>query len=183
MFLRLLRKNALIGLICGLAIEAWIALPGEVLIATAAAQWLSRGASELWSWLEVGAAAVAGMLINDLALYSLSRVARGVALQFIHLPHPHFHLSGLDLMVAKFIPPLRSAAFVLYGFQGGHLEHLLYVSLISSVFWVGGYALLGKKFRGRILRLLARLESRNRWTTAAEIALTLASLALIAYPL
>lgn len=183
MFLRLLRKNALVALICGLAVEAWIALPGEALIATAAAQWLSRSANDLWAWLELAAAAVGGMLVNDLALYSLSRVARGVASQFIHLPHAHFHLSGLDLVAAKFIPPLRSAAFVLYGFQGAHLQHLLVVSLGSSLLWVCGYALLGRTYQGRILGLLHRLEQRNRWVTAAEIAMTIAGLALIVYPL
>lgn len=183
MFIRLLRKNAIVALVCGLAIEAWIAIPGEALIAAAAARWLSQAANEFQAWLEVAVAAMAGMLVNDLALFSLSRVARGVATQFVHLPHTHWHLSGLELIAAKFIPPLRSAAFVLYGFQGGHFSHFLVASLLSSLLWVVGYALLGRRFRGGILRLLQRIETRNRWATTAEIVLSFGGLLLICYPL
>ncbi len=163
--------------------EAWIAIPGEALIAATAARVFERTASQVWSWIEVSVVAIGAMLINDLTLFSLSRVARDVAAQFIHLPRAHFHLSGVDVMLAKFVPPLRSAAFVLYGFEGTRLWHFFYVSILSSVIWVLGWVLLGKAFRQPISRFLRKLDGGNRWIGALEIVLTLASILLIVYPL
>lgn len=183
MFLRLLRKNALIALVCGLAIEAWIAIPGEAIIAASASRWITQAGNDVLGWVELAAAAIGGMLVNDLALFSLSKVARVVAAQFVHLPHAHFHLTGLELLAAKFIPPLRSAAFVLYGFQGAHLSRCLTFSLAGSLVWVLGYALLGHRFRGHISRFIQRLERRGRWVAAAEVVLTVASVLLVVYPL
>lgn len=164
-------------------IEAWIAIPGEALIAASAARIFDRTASQVWSWLEVSAVAIGAMLINDLTLFSLSRVARDIATQFIHLPRAHFHLSGVEVMVAKFVPPLRSAAFVLYGFEGTRLGHFFFVSLISSLIWVLAWALLGRTFRQPILKFLHRLDGGNRWVTVLEILLTFASVLLIFCPL
>lgn len=183
MVIRLLKKNALLALLCGLIIEAWIAIPGEALIAASAARLFDRTAHQFWSWLEVGAVAIGAMLINDLTLFSLSRVARDVATQFIHLPRAHFHLSGMEVMVAKFVPPLRSAAFVLYGFEGTRLGHFFFVSIVSSVIWVLAWALLGRTFREPIVRFLERLDGGNRWITALEIVATFASILLIFSPL
>ncbi len=163
--------------------EAWIAVPGEALIAATAARVFERTASQVWSWIEVSVVAIGAMLINDLTLFSLSRVARDVAAQFIHLPRARFHLSGVDVMLAKFVPPLRSAAFVLYGFEGTRLGHFFYVSVLSSVIWVLGWVLLGKTFRRPISRFLRKLDGGNRWIGALEIVLTVASILLIVYPL
>ena len=163
--------------------EAWIAIPGEALIAATAARVFERTANQVWSWIEVSVVAIGAMLINDLTLFSLSRVARDVAARFIHLPRARFHLSGVDVMLAKFVPPLRSAAFVLYGFEGTRLGHFFYVSILSSVIWVLGWVLLGKAFRQPISRFLRKLDGGNRWIGVLEIALTLASILLIVYPL
>ncbi len=163
--------------------EAWIAIPGEALIAATAARVFERTASQVWSWIEVSVVAIGAMLINDLTLFSLSRVARDVAARFIHVPRAHFHLSGVDVMLAKFVPPLRSAAFVLYGFEGTRLGHFFYVSILSSVIWVLGWVLLGKAFRQPISRFLRKLDGGNRWIGALETVLTLVSILLIVYPL
>ena len=80
-------------------------------------------------------------------------------------------------------PPLRSAAFVLYGFEGTRLGHFFYVSVLSSVIWVLGWVLLGKTFRRPISRFLRKLDGGNRWIGALEIVLTVASILLIVYPL
>ncbi|MGH9534808.1 MAG: DedA family protein [Terriglobales bacterium] len=183
MITRLFRKNAILALLCGLAVEAWIAIPGEALIAATAARVFERTSNQLWSWLEVSVVAVGAMLVNDLALFSLSRVARDVVARFIHLPRAHFHLSGMYVILAKFVPPLRSAAFVLYGFEGTRLGHFFYISAISSVIWVLAWALLGKTFRQPIVKFLHKLDGGNRWVTALEVVLTVASVALIFYPL
>lgn len=183
MVTRLLRKNALLALLCGLLIEAWIAIPGEALIAASAARLFERSASQIWNWLEITAVAIGAMLINDLALFSLSRAARDIATQFIHLPRAHFHLSGVEVMLAKFVPPLRSAAMVFYGFEGTRFGHFFFVSLVGSVIWVLAWALLGKTFRQPILKFLNRLDGGKRWVTVLEIVLTFAGVLLLFCPL
>jgi membrane protein DedA with SNARE-associated domain len=166
------------GLIAGLMVEAWIAIPGEALIAVAAARVVRRA----WAVLQVAGAGVAGMLVNDVALFAVSRVARGFAHRVAHAPGWHLHLNALEVLAAKFFPPLRSAAFVLYGIQGTQFSHFLWVSLLTSAAWIAVYILLGHVFRGRILQGLHLLDSRGKLATFAEFALTVATVLLVVRP-
>ena len=120
-----------------------------------------------------------GMLINDLALFGLSRVGRGVLVGWLGVHGWHWHLSAQVVMGAKFLPPLRSAAYIIYGLQGVPLSRFLEVSLLSSAVWIAVYALLGKNFRHGIGRVMERLERRGRWTTFAEISLTAVAIAAV----
>lgn len=180
MFLRLIRKHPIIGLLVGLTVEAWIAVPGEALIATAAARTL-LAARTLWRLTVAG---ISGMLVNDLALFGLSRVANDAARHWLARAHIHarLHLSGVELLAAKFIPPLRTPAFMVYGFQGTHLADFLLVSAATSLCWVYAYALLGHLCRDRILGFLHIFDSRGRLTWAVEAGLTVASFALLLRP-
>lgn len=179
MFLRMIQKWPMLGLLFALSIEAWIPVPGEALIAAAASRALRSAAG----MLRVSAVALAGMMVNDLVLYGISRMARGVALHFIHHHLLHLHLNTMEMLVAKFLPPVRSTAFVLYGFQGIGLQQFLLTSLLTSLVWIGIYALVGTHFRATISRLFHVVEgSRGRWITIAEIALTVASLVMILQP-
>lgn len=179
MFFRLIQKWPLLGLLFALSIEAWIPTPGEALIAAAA----SRALRKLMSMARVMVTALAGMLINDLVLYTISRMARGLAMHFIHHHLLRLHLTTAELLVAKFLPPVRSTAFVLYGFQGVPLERFILTSLFTSLVWVVAYALLGTHFRARISRLFRVLEGkRGHWFAAAEIVLTVVTVVLILQP-
>lgn len=179
MFLRIIQRWPILGLLFALSIEAWIPVPGEALIAAAASRAL-RNAAGL---LRVALIALAGMMANDLVLYGISRMARGLALHFIHHNLLRVHLNVTEMLVAKFLPPVRSTAFVLYGFQGTGLHQFVLTSLLTSVVWIGLYALLGNQFRASFSRLFHMVEGRHgRWITAVEIVLTVASIALIFQP-
>lgn len=179
MFLRMIQRWPIVGLLFALSIEAWIPVPGEALIAAAA----SRALRSLTGLLRVAMIALAGMMVNDLVLYAISRLARGLALRFIHHNLLRVHLNATEMLVAKFLPPVRSTAFVLYGFQGTGLHQFLLTSMLTSMIWIGIYALVGNQFRASISRLFQVVEgNRGRWITAAEIVLTVASLALILQP-
>lgn len=179
MFLRMIQKWPILGLLFALSMEAWIPVPGEALIAAAA----SRALRSMAGLARVAIVALAGMMANDLVLYGISRMARGVALHFIHHNLLRVHLNVTEMLVAKFLPPVRSTAFVLYGFQGTDLRHFLITSLLTSVVWIGIYALVGTRFRSTISRLFHVVEgTRGRWITAVEIVLTVASIALIFQP-
>jgi membrane protein DedA with SNARE-associated domain len=177
--LKLIRKHPYYGLVAGLMIEAWIAIPGEALIAIAAARALRRA----WAGLQLAGAAVAGMLVNDLALYGVSRLARGMAHRLAHHPGVHWKLNGFEVLGAKFLPPLRSAAFVIYGFQGTALGHFLVVSVLTSLAWVGVYMLLGRLFHGHILQALHLVDSRGRLAAVVEFALTVLTVLIIVRPI
>lgn len=179
MFLRIIQRWPILGLLFALSIEAWIPVPGEALIAAAA----SRALRSVAGLLRVSAIALAGMLANDLVLYGISRMARGLALRFVHHSLLRVHLNVTEMLVAKFLPPVRSTAFVLYGFQGIDLRQFILTSLLTSMVWIGIYALLGNQFRTSISRLFHVVEgTRGRWITAIEIVLTVASIALILQP-
>jgi membrane protein DedA with SNARE-associated domain len=156
-----------------LSIEAWIAVPGEALIALAASSLVSRAVS--LARMAVGG--IAGMLVNDFVLFGLSRVGRGVVVHWIGLHKLHFHLSAEVMLGAKFLPPLRSAAYVIYGLQGTPFSRFLWVSVLSSLLWVSVYALVGQGLRGRIGGWMDRLERRGGWMPALEVGLTLAAVA------
>lgn len=173
--LRLIRKHPVAGLLLGLSLEAWLAVPGEALIAIAAGAVVGRARG----WLRMMASGLGGMLLNDLALYGLSRIGRGVLVHWIGLHRPHVHLSAVLVVGAKFLPPLRSAAYLVYGLQGVSLEHFLLVSCFSSLAWIGLYTLLGRRFWRGILGGLDRAERHGRWLSLAEVALTLAVVAVI----
>jgi membrane protein DedA with SNARE-associated domain len=173
--LRFIRRHPFAGLLLALSIEAWIAVPGEALIALAASSLVSRGLS----LARMAAGGIAGMLINDFVLFGLSRAGRGVVVRWIGVHGLHFHLSAEIMLAAKFIPPLRSAAYVIYGLQGTPFSRFLWVSLVSSLLWVTVYALIGQSLKHRIGSWMNRLESRSRWITAAEIGLTLAAAAAL----
>jgi membrane protein DedA with SNARE-associated domain len=178
LLLKLIRKHPFYGLIAGLMIEAWIAVPGEALIAIATAKLVRRS----FALLQVVGAGVAGMLVNDVALYGISRLANGMARRLMHHAGIHLRLNGFEVLLAKFVPPLRSAAFVVYGFQGTAFGHFLWVSVLTSLAWVGAYMLLGRLFRTRILDTLHLLDSRGRWSAVVEVALTVATLLIIVRP-
>jgi membrane protein DedA with SNARE-associated domain len=121
-----------------------------------------------------------GMLINDLVLFGISRIGRDVVVNWIGAHSLlHWHLSAEAVMGAKFLPPLRSAAYLIYGLQGVPLTRFLEVSLLSSTVWIIIYALLGHNFKHGIGWFMEKLEVRGRWTTAAEIALTVGVIALV----
>lgn len=179
MFLRMIQKWPILGLLFALSIEAWIPVPGEALIAAAA----SRALRSLAGLLRVALISLAGMLLNDLALYGISRMARGLALHFIHHNLLRVHLNVTEMLVAKFLPPVRSTAFVVYGFQGTDLRQFILTSLLTSVVWIGIYALVGNQFRSSISRLFHVVEGkRGHWITAVEIVLTVASILIIFQP-
>lgn len=173
--LRLIRKHPVTGLILALGVEAWLAIPGEAMIAVAASALVARAGN----MLRMLACAVLGMLLNDLALFGLSRLGRGVLVDWIGVHSLHVHLSAEMVMGAKFVPPLRSAAYIIYGLQGVPLIRFLEVSILSSVVWISLYALLGQVFHGRIAGFMERVERGGHWTTVAEWALTAAVLAVI----
>lgn len=173
--LRLIRKHPIVGLLLALSVEAWLAVPGEALIAIAASAIVGKTAS----FLRMAGAGLAGMLINDLALFGLSRMGRGVLVHWIGLHHFHFHLSPTLVMGAKFLPPLRIAAYLIYGLQGVALSRFLWVSLLSSLIWISLYALVGKGFHRGITLGMERAERHGRWMSMAEVALTLAVVAAI----
>ncbi|MGH9466801.1 MAG: DedA family protein [Terriglobales bacterium] len=154
--------------------EAWLALPGEAMIALAASTM-----GEAYGLVRMAVAGVAGMLVNDFILFLLSRAGRDVLVHWIGLHHLHFHLSSGAVLGAQFFPPLRSAAYVIYGLQGASLQHFLTVAAISSFCWVGLYLLVGHGFRRKIARMMHWLEARGKWATAAEVVLTLALVAAI----
>ena len=172
--LRLIRNHPLAGLVLALSLEAWLAVPGEAMIALAASTLLSECLVEAYGLLRLALGGVAGMLVNDLVLFGLSRAGRGVLLHWIGRHPLHFHLSSELVLGAKFLPPLRSAAYVVYGLQGAPFSRFLAVSLLSSLLWVVLYLALGFSFRGHIRQWMQRAERRRGWMTAAEIALTLA---------
>lgn len=174
--LRLIREHPVLGLVCALSLEAWIAVPGEAMIALAA----TTIAGEVFGWLRLAISGIAGMLINDLALFGLSRVGRGVLAQWIGVHALHFRLSADMVLGAKFIPPLRSAAYMIYGLQGAPFSRFLVVSLASSAIWVCFYALAGRRFRGVIERLMNRAERfGGRWLTWTEVGLAVGAIAAI----
>jgi len=174
--LRLIREHPVLGLVCALSLEAWIAVPGEAMIALAA----TAIAGEIFGWLRLAVSGIAGMLVNDLALFGLSRVGRGVLAQWIGVHALHFRLSADMVLGAKFIPPLRSAAYMIYGLQGAPFSRFLVVSLVSSAIWVCVYALAGRRFRGVISRAMDGAERRGgRWLTVAEVGLTIGAIAAI----
>lgn len=173
--LRLLRKHPVVGLLLALSLEAWLAVPGEALIAIAASSIVGKTAS----FLRMAGAGLGGMLINDLALFGLSRIGRGVLVHWIGMHHMHFHLSPPLVMGAKFLPPLRSAAYLIYGLQGVALSRFFWVSLLSSLIWVGLYALVGKGFHRGIQRSMERAERHGRWMSLVEVGLTVAVVAAI----
>jgi len=169
----------MLGLLFALSIEAWIPVPGEALIAAAA----SRALRSAFGLLRVATVALAGMMINDFVLYGISRMARGLALQFLHHDLLRVHLNSMELLVAKFLPPVRSTAFLLYGFQGTPVHQFLLTSLLTSLVWICIYVLVGNRFRSSISRLFHVVEGRRgRWITVAEIVLTVASVAMILQP-
>lgn len=174
--LRTIRRHPIAGLILALSLEAWLAIPGEAMIAVAASTLATRACGVV----RMALGGMTGMLVNDLVLFGLSRLGRGVLVGWLGVHGGlHWHLSAQEVMGAKFLPPLRSAACVIYGLQGVPLSHFLEVSLLSSALWITLYALLGKNFRHGIAWAMERLERRGRWTTFAEIALTLATIAAV----
>ncbi|HET9783841.1 MAG TPA: hypothetical protein VFP94_02660, partial [Terriglobales bacterium] len=90
-----------------------------------------------------------------------------------------FHLTSRMVVGANFLPPLRSAAYVVYGLQGAPLERFLRVSLVSSLLWVGLYLLIGRNCRHRIARIMNWFEGGGRWMTVAEVALTMGLIAAV----
>lgn len=172
--LRFIRQHPILGLILALSVEAWLGLPGEAMIALAAST-----VGQAYGLARMALAGVAGMLINDLALFALSRAGRDLLIHWIGLHPWHWHLSAEMMLGAKFLPPLRSAAYVIYGFQGTSLGRFTEVSVLSSVVWVGLYLLVGRGFRHKIARGMRWLEGGGRWVTAAEILLTLAVVAAV----
>lgn len=172
--LRTIRKHPIAGLILALSLEAWLAIPGEAMIAVAAST-LSRA----YDVVRVAVGGVTGMLINDLVLFGLSRVGRGVLVGWLGMHGLHWHLSAQEVMGAKFLPPLRSAAYLIYGLQGVPLSRFLEVSILSSLVWIIIYALLGRNFNHGIGWVMEKLEVRGRWTTVAEITLTVALIAAV----
>ncbi|HVA63235.1 MAG TPA: hypothetical protein VNF74_05890 [Terriglobales bacterium] len=176
--LRLIRNHPLAGLVLALSLEAWLAVPGEAMIALAASTLVNELVG-VYRLLRMAVGGVAGMLVNDLVLFGLSRIGRGMLTHWIGHHALHFHLSSGLVLGAKFLPPLRSAAYVVYGLQGAPLSRFLEVSLLSSLLWVVLYLALGFSFRGHIGRLMERAERRRGWLTAAELALTLAVVAAV----
>ncbi|MGH9412903.1 MAG: DedA family protein [Terriglobales bacterium] len=172
--LRFIRQHPIIGLIIALSVEAWLALPGEAMIALAAS-----ALDETYSLLRMAIAGVAGMLVNTLVLYGISRAGRGVLVQWFGFHHLHFHLSPGMVLGANFLPPLRSLAYVLYGFQGTPLGRFVAVSVISSIAWVGLYLLLGRGFHKKIDAAMHWLDGGGRWVTVAEVAITLVLVAVV----
>ncbi|MGH9474911.1 MAG: DedA family protein [Terriglobales bacterium] len=172
--LRFIRQHPILGLVAALSVEAWLGLPGEAMIALAAST-----LSQAYGLVRMALAGVAGMLINDLVLFALSRAGRDVLIHWIGLRPWHWHLSPEMMLGAKFLPPLRSAAYVIYGFQGTSLGRFIEVSLLSSLIWVGIYLLVGRGFRHKISRAMSWLEGGGRWMTVAEIALTLTVVAAV----
>ncbi|MGH9488463.1 MAG: DedA family protein [Terriglobales bacterium] len=172
--LRFIRQHPVLGLILALSVEAWLALPGEAMIALAAST-----VGQVYGLARMALAGVAGMLLNDLVLFAISRAGRDVLIHWIGPHHLHFHLSPEMVLGAKFLPPLRSAAYVIYGFQGTSLGRFIEVSLVSSLVWVGLYLLVGRGLRQKISRGMQWLEGGGRWVTVAEVALTLALIAAV----
>src|SRR6185312_8917188 len=173
--LRLIRKHPVAGLLLALSLEAWLAIPGEAMIAVAASTIVTRACS----LLRLAAGGVTGMLVNDLVLFGLSRVGRGVMAQWIHAHALHFHLSAQLVVGAKFLPPLRSAAYLVYGLQGAPFGRFLEVSLLSSVLWVAGYAILGRCFHGSIGRFMRGAEHHRGWMSLVELGLTVGMIAAV----
>lgn len=172
--LRFIRQHPVVGLILALSVEAWLALPGEAMIALAAST-----IGEAYGLVRMAIAGVVGMLVNDLILYLVSQAGRDVLVHWIGLHQLHFHLSPELVLGAKFLPPLRSAAYVIYGFQGTPIGRFIVVSLLSSLVWVGLYLLLGRGFREKISGAMHWLEGGGRWVTVAEVAFTLALVAAV----
>lgn len=173
--LRLVRQHPIAGLVLVLSLDAWLAIPSEAMIAIAASSIVGRACG----FLRMAAGGLAGMLINDLALLGLSRVGRGVLVHWIGLHALHFHLSPSMVMGAKFVPPLRSAAYLIYGLQGVAVSRFIWVSLLSSAIWITAYAIAGRCFRGGIGQLMERGERHGRWMSWAEVGLTLALVAAV----
>lgn len=171
--LRFIRQHPILGLLAALSLETWMVLPGEAMIALAA----SAMAGEVCSWVRIAAGGVAGIVLNDMVLFALSRIGRGFLQHSLHLRAFHLHLSPLLMMGAKFLPPLRSAAYIIYGLQGTPFWSFFLVSLLSSLLWVGLYLTLGKRFRHGIAGLMSKAEGGGRWLTLAEIALAVALVA------
>jgi len=175
--LRLIRQHPILGLVAALSLEAWLAIPGEAMIALAA----STVVGEALGFFKMAFGGVLGMLANDLLLFGLSRVGRGVLVQWIglHSLH-HWHLTARMVAGAKFLPPLRSAAYIIYGLQGTPFSRFLWVSLLSSLIWVGLYALLGRRCRGWIGLWFDRAERRSGpWMTVGEVVLTVGVIAVV----
>ncbi|MGH9481447.1 MAG: DedA family protein [Terriglobales bacterium] len=168
--LRFIRQYPVAGLLLALSVESWLALPGEAMIALAG----SAVAGELYAWLRLLVGGVAGIVLNDLVLFSISRIGRGFLRHWLHFRAPHLHLSPVLMLGAKFLPPLRSAAYLIYGLQGTPLYRFLGVSLLSSLIWVCVYLAAGRGLRRSIGELMDKAEAGGRWLTVAEIGLTLA---------
>lgn len=171
--LRFIRHNPLFGLMLALSVEAWLGLPGEAMIAVAAS-----AVAHVYGLVRVAIGGVVGMLLNDLALFVLSQAGRDVLASWLGTHGMHFHLSSGMVLGAKFLPPLRSAAYVIYGLQGTSLWHFMAVSLLSSTCWVVLYLFVGRGFRARIGRFLHWAEGGGRWMTFAEVALTFSVVAM-----
>ena len=171
--LRFIRQNPLFGLLFALSMEAWLGTPGEAMIAVAAST-----AAQVYGLVRIAIGGIVGMLLNDLILFSLSQAGRDVLTHWLGGHGFHFHLSSEMVLGAKFFPPLRSAAYVIYGMQGATLWHFIAISLLSSLAWVGLYMVLGRGFRGSIGRFMHWAEGGGRWLTCAEFALTLGVIAL-----
>lgn len=136
-------------------------------------------ASEVCGFGRLVVCGVAGMVVNDLVLFGLSRLGRGVLVDWIGIHRLHFHLTSPMVLGANFLPPLRSAAYVMYGLQGATLERFLRVSLLSSLLWVGLYVLIGHNFRHRISSVMDRLDRGGHWMTAVEVLLAVGVIATI----
>jgi membrane protein DedA with SNARE-associated domain len=171
--LRFIRQNPLLGLLLALSMEAWLGLPGEAMIAVAAST-----VAQAYGLLRIAVGGVVGMLLNDLILFTLSQAGRDVLTHWLGTHGLHWHLSSEMVLGAKFLPPLRSAAYVLYGMQGATFWHFVAISLLSSIAWVSLYLLLGSSFRERIGGFMHWAEGGGRWMTMAEVALTLSVVAI-----
>ncbi len=136
-------------------------------------------ASEIYGLGRLMVCGVAGMLVNNLILFGLSRLGRGVLVEWMGVHGLHFHLTSQMVLGANFLPPLRSAAYVVYGLQGAPLERFLGVSLVSSLLWVGLYLLIGRNFHRRIAHVMNWFEGGGRWMTVAEVALTAGLIAAV----
>lgn len=175
MFLRLVLKYPVLGLFFALAVEAWIAVPGEVLVAIAT----TRRTRTRDSVLILLMAGIGGMVLNDLVLYLLSQAVQDVAIHLVGRRPALIHLDGWMVTGVTFLPSVRSTAFVVYGLQGVGLTHFLQIALLSSGLWVLAYIVLGSAIRIRLIRMLLRYNRHRRLFAIAEVVLTIAGIAVL----
>lgn len=175
MFLRLVLKYPVLGLFFALAVEAWIAVPGELLVAIAT----TRRTRTRDSWLILLMAGIGGMVLNDLVLYLLSQAVQDAAIHLVGRRPALIHLDGWMVTGVTFLPSVRSTAFVVYGLQGVGLTHFLQIALLSSGLWVLAYIVLGSAIRIRLIRMLLRYNRHRRLFAIAEVVLTIAGIAVL----